>query len=221
MGIKSFKGISLKQKSTVEISNGIVLPLRTLSISEETTVKFDKYTKIPKKTKPANSKEINEIKKYDPDFNKKLYPMLVKYDVDSVEYREMKEMENKYEETSRVVKFIDMDYVLDNGNTIWEDLDIEEGNWLEVCKYFGDEMHLTTADYESILIAVKQMQGESVFEKLARIKRLSGKNMLELLEYIEEMEEKELLSQIEKDIEREDIEKAEKQDAEADLNDNQ
>lgn len=198
--IKSFKNKSFKKVGIAKLSSGIELPIRTLSISEETSIRLINKEAIPRKVRPATVAEIEKIKKEDPNFNRKTYPMLSVYDTENVKYNEAMEQFEKYEEISKIIKFIDMDCIVEeSGLSLWQDLEIEKGDWLSVCKFFGDVMQLKATDFETILFEVRKLQGESVFEKIAQIKKLSGKDIFEVLEYIEKMEEeKEINAEIKK-----------------------
>ena len=193
--VMSFKGKSLKRTGIAIVgaeSDPIELPIRTLSISEETQVRIQSNHPIPRKIRPATGKEIEEIKINDPNFNKKAYPMLAVYDTESEEYSDSVELHDKYGEIAKVVKFIDMDCVVDdNGTTIWDDLDLKRGDWLGACMYFGDVMQLKATDFEIILMEVRKLQGDSVFEKIAKIKQLSGKDIFDILEFMDKKEEEE------------------------------
>jgi hypothetical protein len=182
--IKSLKGVTRRKNGIVELGDGVVLPIRTLSIAEEVIGNFNEYYEIPKRNRRATQEEIEDIKKMDPTFNTKTIPMITDYDVASAAYQEALLEKEKLEEMLSVIKYIDMDYKLENGNTLWEDLGIKRGDWFRLAKIFAYDLCLTAKDLELITIEVKKLRGESVFEKLAKFEKATNVSTPEILSLV-------------------------------------
>ena len=190
--IKSLKGKTLKKTSFVELDNGIVLPLKTLSITEDKLIQLRTQVIIPRKLRPATEEEIDLLAKSDPAFNAKTRPMISEYDVESEEYLEYADRQAKLQRILNIIKYVDMDYKVEdeNGNeiTLWEDLNIAEGDWESVCAYFGDVLELTEKDLTEIYKEIKIMEKETVFEQFDKFQKLANKyNMFELLTLCEKV----------------------------------
>ncbi len=174
------------------LDNGIVLPLKTLSITEDKLIQLRTQVIIPRKLRPATEEEIDLLAKSDPAFNAKTRPMISEYDVESEEYLEYADRQSKLQRILNIIKYVDMDYKVEdeNGNeiTLWEDLNITEGDWESVCAYFGDVLELTEKDLTEIYKEIKIMEKETVFEQFDKFQKLANKyNMFELLTLCEKV----------------------------------
>lgn len=187
--ITSLKGKTKRKSGLVDLGEGIVLPIRTLSLTEDKDIKIDENMSIPRKVRPATIEEKETLAKYDPGYNSKTYPMICEYDTTSDEYIDRFDRKEKLQKILNVVKYIDMDYTIDeNGTTLWEDLGLSKGDWEGACAYFGDILCLTEADLSEIYLQVKKIQKDSVFIQLDKLSKLSNKytpfQILSLLEKI-------------------------------------
>lgn len=188
--LKSFKGKTRRKTGFVDLGDDIIIPIRTLSITEDKEIKLSSSIAIPRKVRPATSEEKENLFKFDPQYNPKTYPMICEYDVESEEYQDRFEKKDKMQRMMHVIKYIDMDYVVDEetGATLWNDLGIARGNWEGVCEYFGDTLCLTENDMSKIFVEVKRIQKDSVFEQLDKLSKLSAKyspfDILNLLEKV-------------------------------------
>lgn len=195
--IKSLKGKTLRKESFVELEDGIVLPLKTLSITEDKEIRLRTHVAIPRKTRPATEEETELLIKTDPAFNSKTKPMIAEYDTESEEYLEYADRLEKLQRILNIVKYVNMDYIIEdeetgNKTTLWEDLGIEKNDWESVCIYFGDVLQLTEKDLIEIYKQVKIMEKDSVFEQFDKFQKLSNKyNMFELLNLCDKLYEKE------------------------------
>ncbi len=195
--IKSLKGKTLKKTSFVELEDGIVLPLKTLSITEDKLIQLRTRVIIPRKTRPATEEEIELLSKSDPAFNSKVRPMISEYDIESEEYLDYADRQSKLQRILNIIKYIDMDYKVEDEETgetrtLWEDLNISEGDWESVCAYFGDILQLTEKDLTEIYKAVKIMEKDTVFEQFDKFQKLTNKyNMFELLTLCEKVYDEE------------------------------
>lgn len=190
--IKTLKGKSLKKHSYVELDNEIILPLKTLSIIESKDIDLRTNMTIPRKVRPATQEEKEELMRTDPNYNTRTQPMIAEYDKDSPEYIEYLEQHNKLQNILNVIKYIDMDYIIEdeNGNkiTLWEDIGVSKGDWENACIYFGEELCLSDADLTKIYTAVKVMQKDTIFEKLDKFEKLTNKyNVYEILALIDKV----------------------------------
>lgn len=186
--IGSLKGKTKRKEGFVELGNDIVLPVRNLSITEDKNITLKSMLHIPKKVRPATQEEKDTLTQHDPTYNAKTYPMICEYNVDSPEYQEFMERRDKLQQLLNVIKYIDMDYEIEEGITLWDDIGVEKGNWDSACEYFGDVMCLSEQDLSDIFVEVKRIQGESVFAQLDKLKKLSDKSVFEILRLIEKVE---------------------------------
>lgn len=190
--IKSLKGKTLKKTGFVELEDGIVLPLRTLSITEDKEIQLRTRVSIPRKSRPATQEEVELLMESDPGFNPKTKPFITEYDVESEEYIEYADRQTKLQRMLNIIKYVDMDYLVEdeNGNeiTLWEDLNITPGDWESVCAYFGDVLALTDKDLTNIYKEIKVMEKETVFEQLDKLQKLSQRfNVFEILSLCEKV----------------------------------
>ena len=194
--IKSLKGKTLRKTSYIELEDGIVLPLKTLSITEDKQIQLRTHIAIPRKTRPATEEEVVLLIKSDPAYNPKVKPMIAEYDTESEEYLEYADRQEKLQRILNIIKYVDMDYVVEEENgekkTLWEDLDIPYGDWESVCVYFGDVLQLTEKDLTEIYKQVKIMEKDTVFEQFDKFQKLTNKyNMFELLTLCEKVYDEE------------------------------
>ena len=188
--LKSFRGKTRKKTGWVNFDDDFSLPIRTLSVAEELEFNFSQHIKLPTTQRRATAEEVEELKKNDPNFNAKIIPFVRVYDETSEEYSESIQEKEKLERIAVVAKYIDMDFPIEEEDgsviSLWEDFEVEKGDYYELAKFLAYEMSLSTLDLEKILIEVKALQGESVYEKLARFEQLTGHNMVKILEYVYE-----------------------------------
>ncbi len=202
--LKSLKGKTRRKNGFVELGDDIVLPIKTLSVAEEIDFNFDEHYNIPVIQRRATQDELEEIKKEDPSFNSKIIPFIKIYDKTSSEYVESMEEKKRLEQVATVIKYIDMDYILEDGNTLWQDFEIEEGDFYELAKYFAYDFNISAKDLELILIEIKALQGESVYEKLSNFEKITRQGMVKVLNYVYEgmaREEQEMKDTIDRGIE--------------------
>lgn len=201
--LKSLKGKTRKKTGFVELEDDIVLPVKTLSVAEEVEFNFDEHYSIPVIQRRATQDELEEIKKDDPSFNSKIIPFIKVYDKTSPEYAGAMEEKKRLEQVATVIKYIDMEYVNEEGQTLWQDFEIEEGNFYELAKYFAYDFNIAAKDLELILIEIKALQGESVYEKLSSFEKMTKQGMIKILNYVYdgmEREDKEMRSTIDRGI---------------------
>lgn len=184
----SLKGKTKRKTGFIDLGNDIVLPLRNLSITEDRAVQLTGNAVIPKRIRPASQEEKDILTAHDPSYNTKTYPMISEYNVESDEYQDYMAKREKYQQLLNTIKYVDMDYEIEEGVTLWDDLGIDRGNWDAVCAYFGDELCITEQDLSDIFVQVKKLQGESVFVQLEKLKKLSGKSIFEILRLLEKVE---------------------------------
>lgn len=182
--IKSFKKKSLIRRGFVELGGGedtFEVPIKTLSVTDERDIYIDMEIAIPYKDSIPTEEEKSFLTN-DPSYNKKMYPMIRKYDSESVEYKKALAMKGRYESLLNVIKYIDLDYEISKGKTLWDDLGIEKGDWLGACKFFGDELGIRDVDIENILIEARSLKGDSMYEKIALLKGATGLDMMSIID---------------------------------------
>ena len=190
---KSFKNLNLKKYSTVKLTDEIELPLRTLSISEEASITLKVPYDIPTRTRPATVAEKEELKRSDPNYNDKIFPMIKVYDETSTQYQQYKSDLETYQPILEAIKYIDMDATIDDsGISLWQDLGITPNDWFSLAKYFGEELGLSLKDYEKIYMEVKSLLGEGLFEKLKKIQAITNLSYYELLNKLEKLTDEEV-----------------------------
>ncbi|MGL5576787.1 MAG: hypothetical protein ACRDD8_05340 [Bacteroidales bacterium] len=184
--LKSLKGKTRRKKGWVEFDDEFFLPIKTLSVAEEIMFSFDEHIEVPTIQRRATAEEVEQLKQEDPSFNSKIIPFIKIYDKSSQAYAENLQEKEKLEQIASIIKYVDMDFKNEDELTLWEDFEIEKGDYYELSKYFAYELCLSSQDLEKILHAVKGLQGESVFEKLAMFEKLSNQDMSKILNYVYE-----------------------------------
>jgi hypothetical protein len=188
--LKSLRGKTRRKTGFVEFEDGFALPIKTLSIAEEVTFTFNEYLNIPVVQRRATAEEVEELKKTDPSFNSKIIPFIKVYDKTNPEFEHDTVEIQRLSQIANTAKYIDMDYIVESEEgtpvTLWEDFGIAKGDYYELAKYLAYDMCLSTMDLERILVEVKALQGESIYEKLARFEQLTGRDMIKILNYVHE-----------------------------------
>lgn len=191
---KSLNGKTLRKFGEVELDGGIIIPIRNLSISENSSIRYEDSSKIPKKTRVATMEERDMISQVDPSMkNAKTIPMIREYDIESDEFKDASEKRERMETIISIVKYIDLDAEVEDGVTLWDDIGIKKGDWSGAADYFSDVLYLTEKDVNKIFREVKILQGESVLKTLNTLEKLSGRSMFEILRLIETAEKMELI----------------------------
>lgn len=202
MAIKSFKNKTQRKTGVVDLGDGIELPIRTLSITDEASIKLTPIDLSQfKVTRKMTVEEQENMSKTDPNFNKdgKTIPFITVYDETNEDYQTYVESYNKLQNILNIIKYIDMDYEIETDNgikTLWEDLDIERGDWTSVCQFFGEELCLSEKSLNAIFLKVQELQGESMFGMLDKLQKLTNLSYFEVLRLISKV-------QLEEKLERE------------------
>lgn len=204
--VGSLKGKTLKKSSMVEIRDGIVLPITSRSITESTGIKFISKLEVPTKLRTATKDEIEGVLKDHPRYNGKSIPMIQEFDLANVEFLEKKKKEEQLTNIIEIIKYVDMDYLIEdeNGNEIslWEDMGIEKGAWDKVAEFLTDSengLGMTEKDMENLYISIKELQGESIFTTIKKLETLSGRGMFEILSMINKISVDEIENEIEEE----------------------
>lgn len=191
---RSLNGKTLRKFGEVELDGGIIIPIRNLSISENSAIRYESNSKIPKKTRVATMEEREMIAQVDPSMkNTKTIPMIREYDVESDEFKDIAEKRERMETIISIVKYIDLDAEVEEGVTLWQDIGVKKGDWSGAADYFSDVLYLTEKDVNKIFREVKILQGESVLKTLNTLEKLSGRSMFEILRLLESAEKMELI----------------------------
>lgn len=183
--IKSFRNKKLIKRAIIEIGDtdeAFEIPIRTLSVTDEREIRFDMDVAIPYEDKIPSVEEIAYLTENDTKFTNRKYPMIRKYKVDSEEYKAEMEKKAKYESLLNVLKYIDMDYEIKKGVTLWDDIGVDKGDWLGVCKFFGDEVGIRDIDIEKIIIEAKSLKGDATYEKMALLQSATGLDLMTILD---------------------------------------
>lgn len=188
--IKSFKKLQFKKRAIVDIE-GMPIPIKTLSIAEETDVKLNIPFGIPSKIDVLSAKDLNYIKTNDKNYNPVAYPAVKVYDKSSKEYIEYENNILKYQSILDGVKYIDFSYEVD-GKTFLQILeedglpkqDIKRINWMQVCKFF-DELGITDNIINEIIVAVRGLKGDTVFSRLHKLSSIINLDYIEIISYLE------------------------------------
>ncbi len=190
---KKIKKLNLRKRGVVYIED-IKIPVRTLSIAEESSVKLNVPFNIPSQIKSLTESEQQTIKESDPNYNPKTYIATKIYDKTSLQWKEYELKKDKYEPLLDSLKYIDFqadfDEVIDN-ETITQPYYKYLGlsspdNWLEICEYF-EEAGFSQNHAEKILIEVKKLQGDGIFERLHKIQKITNMDYVTLLSALEEV----------------------------------
>ena len=195
--VRSLKGRSFIKKSHAEV-DGFVFPITTRSIIEASEIKYEIGSEIPFKIRPATKDETDGILSNHPRYNRKSIPLVQEFDVASTEYINERAREEKLSGIIEVIKYVDMDATIDEDDdgvalekpiTLWEDMGIPVGDWTAVASFFIDPKNglgMTEKGLESLMIKIKELQGESVFSMIQKLENMSGKGMYDILAIIDE-----------------------------------
>ena len=192
--LKMFKKLNFRKTKVVAIED-MFIPVRTISIAEENSIKINIPCNIPSKVGVLNAKDLAEIKKLDKEYNPLTYPAVRTYDKTSKEWIKYEEDVIKYSPILDGVKYINFEYKeVGDDKTFLENL-IDNGlpkmtadniNWIEVCMFF-ESIGITDNIINDIIVAVKALKGENVYEKLSKISTLVGMDYITLITHLENM----------------------------------
>jgi hypothetical protein len=184
------KTLSLRKKGMVQVAEGIEIPVKTLSIGEEASIKFPLPKNLPMKLTALSENDKQVLKDQDPNYNPKAYLATKVLDTQSKEYRDYQKKIEKYAPILDAIKYIDFEAeVTKEGKTMKYYESIELGNykdWFEACKYF-DEAGLGENHVEKIILYVKQLTGHSISQKLWNLQKITEMDYYELISGLEEV----------------------------------
>ena len=189
--VRLFKKLNFRKSKVVTIED-MFIPVRTLSISEENAIRINIPFNLPSKIDVLSAKDMDTIKKADKNYNPLTYPAVKTYDKTSQEWQTYEEEVAKYSPILDGVKYIDFDYKDEEGNTFLAllmqnglpQMDIKKIDWLTVCKFF-EEAGITDNVINDIIVAVKSLKGENVYEKLSKISSLVNMDYITLIGHLE------------------------------------
>ena len=189
--LRAFKKINFKKTGLAMLGDGIEIPVRTLSIAEENSIKLNVPFGIPTKIEKLSEADKRRIMEEDKNYNPSAYPACKIYDMSSKEYIEYEESKTKYEPILSGIKYIDFNYKYEDGLTFLQNLENtglpkqgDKINWLQVCKYF-EELGITDKCLSSIITTAKSLQGDTVFEKINKLAAITDMDYIELITKIE------------------------------------
>jgi len=224
--------LGLRKRSIIEIEDGIEVPIRTLSIAEEASIKIDLPAKIPTKISVPSETQKQELKLQDPNYKPELFMTMKIYDVTSKEYINAIESINNYSSMLEALKYIDFKRkIKDEDGTeeaFYKTLGLSDpDNWLEICRYF-DEEGFHEGHASKILIEAKRLRGETIFEKIAKLQQHLDMDYIELLSELEIVAEKRqsekdkmgLFKQIQDEIQKQIEQENEKEESKLSIKEN-
>lgn len=183
---KSLKNITFKKYGEVDLGNGVILPIKTLSIAEEAKAVLSFPNEVPRKLEKPSEELKKRLTENDPKYNDKMYAMIRVYDVSDTKYLEMAEKIQRYSKTLEAIKYIDFDATIDEEGkvTLYQDMGVEVGDWFGICAKF-DEMGFGAVEFEKVINKAKALQGETLFEKLGKIQTITDMDMFTLITKLE------------------------------------
>ena len=187
----SLKNISFRKYGEVVLGD-IILPIKTLSIAEEIKATISFPNEIPRKLEKPSEEMKKRLTDSDPKYNEKMYPMMRVYDIADPKYLEIADKIQRYSKTLEAIKFIDFDATIDDEGKIslYDDLGVKAGDWFSICQKFED-MGLGAVEFEKIINKAKELQGETLFEKLGKIQQITEMDTFALLMKLEAIVDKE------------------------------
>ncbi len=192
---KRQKKLNLRKREMVWIDDDFKLPVRTLSVAEEAGIQLNIPFGIPSKIIKLTEAEKQDIIDSDPKYNEKTYIATKVYDKTSIQYIDYETKKLKFAPLLEGLKYIDFEFEYEDEETkekmpFYEYLGLTSpDNWLEICEYF-DNAGMTQNHLEKIIIAVKKMNKDSVFERLYKIQQITQMDYVTLLSALEEVMDK-------------------------------
>lgn len=187
------KTLSLRKRGVVTLSEDVEIPIKTLSIGEEASIKFPLPDKLPMKLTVLSENDKQVLKDQDPNYNPKAYLATKVLDTQSKEYKEYQKKVEKYAPILDAVKYIDFEAeVQKDGKTMkyYESIGLNNyKDWFEVCKYF-DEVGLGENHVEKIVLFVKKLTGHSISQKIWNLQKITEMDYYELISGLEEVLDK-------------------------------
>lgn len=188
------KKMSFRKFGVVNIGEGMEIPVRTLSIGEEASIKFPLPDKLPMKLTALSENDKNILKEKDPNYKPEVYIATKVLDTSSKEYREYQDKIQKYAPILDVVKYIDFDAIIGDTNKKFYELLAEDGlknhkDWFEVCRFF-DESGLNDVQCEKILLFARSLSGHGISQKLWNLQKITEMDYYELIAGLEEVIDK-------------------------------
>lgn len=189
--LRAFRKLNFKKTGFAMLGDDIEIPVRTLSIAEENSIKLNIPFGIPTKIEKLSEADKRRIMEEDKNYNPSAYPACKIYDMSSKEYIEYEEAKVKYDPILSGIKYIDFNYKYEDGLTFLQNLENtglpkqgDKINWLQVCRYF-EELGITDKCLASIITTAKALQGDTVFEKINKLSKITDMDYIELLTKIE------------------------------------
>lgn len=187
--MKSFKNLNLRKKELVEIEEGIFFPVRTLSIAEEASIKFNIEFGLPSKITTLTPAQKEEIMANDPNYNKQTYIATKVYDQTSPKYMAYLTKKEKYTPMLESLKFIDVEAEIeteDGKDLFWRSIGMSsENDWLGLCEIL-EKSGFSSNHAEKIIITVNKLKGDSVFQRIYKLQQITQMDYIELISALEE-----------------------------------
>jgi hypothetical protein len=189
MKFKSLKNLNLRKREMVEIEEGVFFPVRTLSIAEEASIKFNIEFGLPSKITTLTPAEKEEIIANDPNYNKQTYIATKVYDQTSPKYIAYLNKKEKYTPMLESLKFIDVSAEIeteDGKMPFWKSIGMStEGDWLGLCEIL-ENSGFSSNHAEKIIITVNKLKGDSVFQRIYKLQQITQMDYIELITALEE-----------------------------------
>ncbi len=178
--------LNLRKYDTVEIE-GVTFPVRTLSLAEEVSIFIKPNTKFPVKIQTLTEADKQELIQVDGQYNPKIYVATKVIDKSSTQYLEYLEEKEKYTKILETAKFIDFNRKMEDGKPFYTQLDLPDSkDWLAICKAL-DEAGYGSNHAELILLKIKSIKKESIFERFFNLKAITDMDEDDLLYALEEI----------------------------------
>lgn len=194
--LKRFKDKKdLRSRDFIDIDSEFSLPIKSVSAVEAIQDVTNFKLKAPVRKVRLTAEEAEKFKDENPEFANTNINMLyrVVYDETDIEYCIEKEknqaigvLANNY------MKYIDLDYKMEDGTPLWEDLELESNtDYMGLTSKLLDELGLGVSFVEDLKIKIKKMDGDVYSEKIDNLSKYLQMNPDDIVDKLVELEKNE------------------------------
>ena len=202
--LKPGKVLSLRKKTILKVDEDIFFPIRTLSLSEEASIKLRLPITLPSKITVPTQGQKEEFISLDPNFKPDVYIATKVFDQTSPQYIAAKSKQNSLEPMLDTLRYIDFNRKIkdEDGNLVafYQHLGLSApDDWLEICEYF-EEAGFHEGHASQILVEVKKLKGDTIFERIARLQEITKMEYIDLIGALEKVVDQSEQSALENEI---------------------
>lgn len=176
--------LNLRKYGEVEISEDVVVPVKTLSIGEEAAIKFPLPDKMPTKIEVLSESDKKILQEKDKGYKPDIYIATKVLDTTSEAYKQYAEKVAKLTPILDGVKYIHFLKTIQTPEgemPYHKTIGIENPrDWFEVCEKF-EEAGLNDNHIEKIILKVNSLKGDSISARLYNLQEITKLDYFTLL----------------------------------------